>query len=46
MAGASAGGAGGGLAGEVGVLRLMMKYDPHFFTFLEIPEVLSIVDRV
>lgn len=33
-------------AGELGVLRLMMKYDPHFFTFLEIPEVLSIVDRV
>jgi ectoine hydroxylase-related dioxygenase (phytanoyl-CoA dioxygenase family) len=33
-------------AGELGVLRLMMKYDPHFFTFLEIPEVLNIVDRV
>ncbi|GAB7141795.1 phytanoyl-CoA dioxygenase family protein [Mycobacterium riyadhense] len=33
-------------AGELGVLRLMMKYDPHFFTFLEIPEVLDVVDRV
>ncbi len=33
-------------AGELGVLRLMMKYDPHFFTFLEIPEVLNLVDRV
>src|SRR4030095_5991579 len=31
-------------AGENGVLRLMMKYDPHFFQFLEIPEVLEIVD--
>jgi ectoine hydroxylase-related dioxygenase (phytanoyl-CoA dioxygenase family) len=31
-------------AGEMGVLRLMMKYDPHFFRFLEIPEVLEIVD--
>jgi ectoine hydroxylase-related dioxygenase (phytanoyl-CoA dioxygenase family) len=33
-------------AGELGVLRLMMRYDPHFFTFLEIPEVLNVVDRV
>ncbi len=33
-------------AGELGVFRLMMKYDPHFFTFLEIPEVLNVVDRV
>jgi ectoine hydroxylase-related dioxygenase (phytanoyl-CoA dioxygenase family) len=33
-------------AGELGVLRLMMKYDPHFFTFLEIPQVLGVVDRV
>ena len=31
-------------AGELGVLRLMLKYDPHFFKFLEIPEVLAIVD--
>jgi len=33
-------------AGELGVLRLMMRYDPHFFTFLEIPEVLNVVDGV
>ena len=32
-------------AGEMGVLRLMMKYDPHFFQFLEIPELLEIVDN-
>lgn len=32
-------------AGEVGVLRLMLKYEPHFFRFLEIPELLQIVDR-
>lgn len=31
-------------AGELGVLRLMLKYEPHFFRFLEIPEVLAIVD--
>jgi len=31
-------------AGEVGVLRLMMKYDPHFLKFLEIREVLEIID--
>ena len=31
-------------AGESGVLRLMMKYDPHFFQFLEIPELLAVVD--
>jgi ectoine hydroxylase-related dioxygenase (phytanoyl-CoA dioxygenase family) len=31
-------------AGEVGVLRLMMRFDPFFLRFLEIPEVLSIVD--
>jgi ectoine hydroxylase-related dioxygenase (phytanoyl-CoA dioxygenase family) len=31
-------------AGEVGVLRLMLKYDPHFYRFLELPEVLAIVD--
>src|SRR5712691_998159 len=32
-------------AGERGVLRLMMKYDSHFFTFLEIPELLAVVDN-
>ncbi len=32
-------------AGELGVLRLMMKYQPHFFRFLEIPEVLQVVDQ-
>lgn len=32
-------------AGEMGVLRLMMKYDPHFFSFLEIPEVLEVIDN-
>jgi ectoine hydroxylase-related dioxygenase (phytanoyl-CoA dioxygenase family) len=31
-------------AGELGVLRLMMKFDRHFFAFLEIPELLDIVD--
>jgi ectoine hydroxylase-related dioxygenase (phytanoyl-CoA dioxygenase family) len=31
-------------AGELGVLRLMLKYDPHFFKFLEIPEALAVVD--
>ncbi len=31
-------------AGEVGVMRLMLKYDRHFFRFLEIPEALQIVD--
>ena len=31
-------------AGELGVLRLMLKYDSHFFRFLEIPELLAIVD--
>ena len=31
-------------AGELGVLRLMLKYDPHFFQFLEIPELLAIVE--
>jgi ectoine hydroxylase-related dioxygenase (phytanoyl-CoA dioxygenase family) len=33
-------------AGELGVLRLMMKYDPHFYRFLEIPALLAIVDAV
>jgi ectoine hydroxylase-related dioxygenase (phytanoyl-CoA dioxygenase family) len=32
-------------AGESGVLRLMMKYDPYFFMFLALPEVLSVIDR-
>ena len=32
-------------AGELGVLRLMLKYEPHFFKFLEIPEMLSIIDE-
>ncbi|HEX6648433.1 MAG TPA: phytanoyl-CoA dioxygenase family protein, partial [Pyrinomonadaceae bacterium] len=31
-------------AGELGVLRLMLKYDPHFFKFLELPQVLSVID--
>lgn len=31
-------------AGELGVLRLMMKYEPFFFRFLEIPEVLAVID--
>lgn len=32
-------------AGELGVLRLMLKYAPHFFSFLELPEVLAVVDN-
>ena len=32
-------------AGELGVLRLMLKYDAFFFRFLENPEMLAIVDR-
>src|SRR3989442_12825835 len=32
-------------AGELGILRLMMKYDEHFLAFLEIPEVLAVLDR-
>jgi ectoine hydroxylase-related dioxygenase (phytanoyl-CoA dioxygenase family) len=31
-------------AGELGVLRLMMKYAPHFLRFLEVPELLAVVD--
>ena len=31
-------------ADELGVLRLMMRFDPLFFSFLEIPEVLAVVD--
>jgi ectoine hydroxylase-related dioxygenase (phytanoyl-CoA dioxygenase family) len=32
-------------AGELGVLRLMLKYEPIFFSFLEIEELLAIVDN-
>jgi ectoine hydroxylase-related dioxygenase (phytanoyl-CoA dioxygenase family) len=31
-------------AGELGVLRSMFAFDPHFFAFLELPEVLAVVD--
>jgi ectoine hydroxylase-related dioxygenase (phytanoyl-CoA dioxygenase family) len=31
-------------AGELGVLRLMMKYETHFFEFLALPELLAVVD--
>ena len=31
-------------AGERGVLRLMMKYEPFFTRFLEFPELLAVVD--
>jgi ectoine hydroxylase-related dioxygenase (phytanoyl-CoA dioxygenase family) len=31
-------------AGELGVLRLMLKFDHHFYRFLELPEVLAVVD--
>jgi ectoine hydroxylase-related dioxygenase (phytanoyl-CoA dioxygenase family) len=31
-------------AGELGVLRLMMRWDPFFLRFLELPQLLSIVD--
>ncbi len=31
-------------AGEAGVLRLMMRWDPFFFRFLEVPQLLEIVD--
>ena len=31
-------------AGEVGVLRLMLRYDDFFFRLLELPEVLDVVD--
>jgi ectoine hydroxylase-related dioxygenase (phytanoyl-CoA dioxygenase family) len=31
-------------AGELGVLRLMLKFDPVFFELLEVPEVLAVVD--
>jgi ectoine hydroxylase-related dioxygenase (phytanoyl-CoA dioxygenase family) len=32
-------------ASELGVLRLMMRFEPHFYKFLEIPEVLDVVDK-
>jgi ectoine hydroxylase-related dioxygenase (phytanoyl-CoA dioxygenase family) len=32
-------------AGELGVLRLIMQVHPHFFSFLALPELLTIVDR-
>lgn len=32
-------------AGEIGVLRIPMLYDPYLLKFLEIPEVLAIVDN-
>jgi ectoine hydroxylase-related dioxygenase (phytanoyl-CoA dioxygenase family) len=31
-------------AGELGVLRIMLNYDPWFFRLLEVPEVLAFVD--
>jgi ectoine hydroxylase-related dioxygenase (phytanoyl-CoA dioxygenase family) len=31
-------------AGELGVLRVMLKYDDVFFRLLEVPEVLAVVD--
>jgi len=33
-----------GRAGELGVLRLMLRYDGHFFSLLELEEVLAVVD--
>lgn len=32
-------------AGELGVLRLMMRFDPHFFRLLELPELLAVIDH-
>jgi len=32
-------------AGELGVLRLMLAFDDHFFRFLELPELLAVVDN-
>ena len=31
-------------AGELGVLRLMLRYEPHLMRFLELPEMLAMVD--
>jgi len=33
-------------AGELGVLRLMMRHERHFTRFLEVPELLAVVDAV
>jgi len=33
-------------AGELGVLRLMMKYEPLFFEYLRVPQLLAVVDAV
>lgn len=33
-------------ANELGVLRIMMKFDPYFTTYLRLPEMLSVVDAV
>lgn len=33
-------------AGEAGVLRLMMKYHPHFFEYLESPKIIKIIDSL
>ena len=33
-------------AGELGVLRIMSRFDPFFLKYLEIPEVLQVVDSV
>src|SRR4051812_2912165 len=32
-------------AGELGVLRLMVKYEPYFLRFLELPELLAVLDQ-
>ena len=32
-------------AGELGVLRLLFRFHPLFFSFLEVPELLAVVDR-
>jgi len=32
-------------AGELGVLRLLLKYDPIYFKLLEAPEVLAVIDH-
>jgi ectoine hydroxylase-related dioxygenase (phytanoyl-CoA dioxygenase family) len=33
-------------AGELGVLRLMMKYEPQLIRLIEIPELLAVVDSI
>src|SRR5437868_4122288 len=33
-------------AGEIGVLRLMMRHDHHFFGFLDLPELRSAIDAL